>query len=319
VNFVSMAGRDAQFHQSILESQLSLVDGMPLVWLGRAAGIPFPERVAGSSMLVRLAAERSAAPLRIFFFGGEPGISELAARRITEFGPGLVAAGFHSPGFGSIESMSTPEVIAAINRARPDVLVLSLGAKKGHQWIARNHVHIEAPVITHLGAAVNFIAGSVRRSPVWMQGAGLEWLWRIGQEPKLFSRYWNDGIDLVTALWVRRRAYRPNHKDNTGHVSVDHESTPAGDRWSVSGPVTARTVHELEDVLRSRSPDKPVQVVDLAGVTELDAAGLGLLYASQFRWEPDQRPVLTCSTPGGMRLLRTHKAECLLSAGDNRI
>jgi N-acetylglucosaminyldiphosphoundecaprenol N-acetyl-beta-D-mannosaminyltransferase len=311
VNFVSMAGRDAQFRQAILESQLSLVDGMPLVWLGRATGIPFRQRVAGSSLLLRMAAERTA-PLRIFFFGGEPGIAELAASRIRDFGPGLVVAGFLDPGFGSIDSMSTPEIIEAINVARPDVLLLSFGAKKGHQWIARNHGRIDAPVITNLGAAINFIAGSVRRSPGWMQGAGLEWVWRIWQEPKLFSRYWNDGIELARALWNQPRTrFRRQDADR---FRVVRDSSKAN-HWSVNGPLTAPTVRELESVLYSRGPrDQQVQVVDLAGVTELDAAGLGLLYASQFRWEPGQRPVLVCSAPGGMRLLQMHKAECLLSA-----
>jgi N-acetylglucosaminyldiphosphoundecaprenol N-acetyl-beta-D-mannosaminyltransferase len=309
VNFVAMAGRDAQFRQAILESQLSLVDGMPLVWLGRATGIPFRQRVAGSSLLVRMAAERRAAPLRVFFFGGNPGISELAARRIQDFGPGLVVAGFHNPGFGSIDSISTPEIIDSINRANPDVLILSFGAMKGHQWIARNHGRIDAPVITHLGAAMNFIAGSVRRSPRWMQAAGLEWVWRIGQEPRLFSRYWNDGIDFAWALC--NQTLTRFRRQDTAHLRVERMS---GNHWSVSGPLTARTVRDLEPLLRSRSPgDQQVQVVDLAGVTELDAAGLGLLYASQFRWEPQLRPGLICSAPGGMRLLQMHRAECLLS------
>ena len=245
VNFVSMAGRDARFRQTILESQLSLVDGMPLVWLGRAQGIPFPERVAGSSLLVRLAAERRVEPLRVFFFGGEPGIGELAARRIQEFGSGLVVAGLYSPGFGSIDSMSTPEIIETINRARPDVLVLSFGANKGHQWIARNRARLDAPVITNLGAAINFIAGSVRRSPGWMQAAGLEWVWRIGQEPRLFSRYWNDGIDLARALRSHLMT-RYRHRARAAHLSVERKST-MDNHWSVRGPVTARTVEELED------------------------------------------------------------------------
>jgi N-acetylglucosaminyldiphosphoundecaprenol N-acetyl-beta-D-mannosaminyltransferase len=167
VNFISLADGDAAFRQTILHSQLSLVDGMPLVWLGRQLGIPFPERVAGSSLLERLARERVAAPLRVYFFGGEPGASELAARHIQEFGPGLVAVGHCDPGFGSIDSMSTPAIRAQINGSGADLLILSLGAKKGHQWIARNQAGLDVPVITHLGAAVNFIAGTVRRAPAW--------------------------------------------------------------------------------------------------------------------------------------------------------
>jgi N-acetylglucosaminyldiphosphoundecaprenol N-acetyl-beta-D-mannosaminyltransferase len=112
-----MAGHDPDFRESVLDCQLSLVDGMPLVWQGRRAGIPFSERVAGSSLLERLAAERRAAPIKVFF-GGEPGVSEKAARQISTFGPGLVAVGSFFPGFGSIDTMSTERSLR-ISIARP--------------------------------------------------------------------------------------------------------------------------------------------------------------------------------------------------------
>jgi N-acetylglucosaminyldiphosphoundecaprenol N-acetyl-beta-D-mannosaminyltransferase len=314
VNFVSMADADAAFRQTILASQLSLVDGMPLVWLGRQLGIPFPERVAGSSVLERLARERVAAPLKVYFFGGEPGVSELAARRIQDFGPGLVAVGFCDPGFGSIDSMSTPAISAQINRSGADLLILSLGAKKGHQWIARNHASLEVPVITHLGAAVNFIAGTVRRAPAWMQRSGLEWTWRIRQEPKLFRRYWTDGLFFLRALRQAGTANLGRTAAGTAAFSYGPVGT-TGDHWMLNGSLAAGNTAALNDFLQmATSGNQGNPTVDLSGVTSLDAQSLGLLYSFQFRRAPGVQSRLVCSSTDGLRLLRRHGAECLLSA-----
>jgi N-acetylglucosaminyldiphosphoundecaprenol N-acetyl-beta-D-mannosaminyltransferase len=313
VNFVSMAGRDAGFLEAVLDSQLSLVDGMPLVWLGRRSGIPFPQRVAGSSLLYRLAHDQHARPLRAYFFGGEPGVSETAARRLPDFGPGLEPAGFLFPGFGSMDSMSTPDIIDRINAARPDLLILSLGAKKGHQWIARNKHLLEAPVITHLGAAVNFVAGTLRRAPEWMQKAGLEWSWRISQEPQLLGRYWNDGLFFLRAVSQHAAAGSP-----PGHEDEAFRADPGPDgsnQWTLRGSLAGQNAARLEEFLRqtlAQTGHGPL--VDLAGITGLDARSLGLLYAYRYRCASGLPPRLVCSSSGGLRLLRRHRAECLLSA-----
>ena len=313
VNFVSMAGQDPDFRESVLDSQLSLVDGMPLVWQGRRAGIPFRERVAGSSLLERLAAERRAAPLKVFFFGGEPGVSEMAARQIPAFGPGLVSVGSFFPGFGSIDTMSTSEIITDINRARPDLLILSLGAKKGHQWIARNKALLEVPVITHLGAAVNFIAGTIRRAPVWMQNSGLEWLWRIRQEPQLFRRYWTDGLFFLGAL-RQQSAVAASAAQAEAPFSAEPVGTSAQNRWLVRGSMAGPNCSRFEDFVdQILSGPEGSPLIDLAGVTRLDARSLGVLYSLRYRSDSNIRPQLVCSSAEGLQLLRQQRADCLLS------
>lgn len=212
LNFLVMAQDDAAFRQSVLASGLSLADGMPVVWLSRLQGTPLPERVAGSTVFERLRAGAGQGtlgrPIKVYFFGGPPGVAEKACSVLNaELAAGrghMVGVGAFCPGFGSVADMSTPALIAAINASGADLLVVSLGAKKGQAWIMHNLDSLKVPVVSHLGAVVNFVAGTVQRAPLRWQRWGLEWLWRIRQEPALFQRYWSDGQALVRLFWNAR-------------------------------------------------------------------------------------------------------------------
>lgn len=205
LNFLVMAQEDEAFRQSVLASGLSLADGMPVVWLSRLQGTPLPERVAGSTVFEQLRAGAGQSiigrPIKVYFFGGPPGVAEKASAMLNaehgRAGGHMVGVGAFCPGFGSVADMSTPEVIAAINASGADFLVVALGAKKGQAWIMHNLSQLTVPVVSHLGAVVNFVAGTVERAPLKWQRSGLEWLWRIRQEPALFKRYWSDGIAFI--------------------------------------------------------------------------------------------------------------------------
>lgn len=207
VNFVVLAARDAAFRRSLEASDLCVADGAPLVWLSRfLARSALPERVAGADVFQALAAH-PAPPLRVYLFGGPPGVAQEAAATINARGSGLLCVGYDSPGFGDVASMSAPEQIDPINAARPDLLVVALGAQKGQAWILHNLYRLEVPVVSHLGAVVNFAAGRLARAPAWVAQGGFEWLWRIGQEPALWRRYTSDGwrlLGLVWRDWLRR-------------------------------------------------------------------------------------------------------------------
>lgn len=216
VNFVVSAQHDAAFRDSLFESQLCVADGTPLVWIARLLRLPLRERVAGADVFQALR-EHAGPPLGVYFFGGPPGVAERACAVLNAEGRGLCCVGYQSPGFGSVESMSTPEQLQHIRAARPDFLVVSLGARKGQAWIRRNRHAIDVPVVSHLGAVVNFVAGAVARAPAWMGAAGIEWCWRIAQEPALWRRYASDGWQLLRLvatqvppqLWRERRRLRP--------------------------------------------------------------------------------------------------------------
>lgn len=200
LNFLIASQSDPMFRDSVIHSDLSVMDGMPLVWMARLLGIPVPERVAGSSLFDALGKD-GGSPLKIYFFGGPDGVAEIACQKLNATSR-MRCVGFQSPGFVSVEEMSDHWRIDAINASAPDFVVVALGARKGQEWIERNRSRVHAPVISHLGAVVNFVAGSVARAPVWMQRIGLEWLWRVWQEPVLWRRYWCDGLAFIT-LFVR--------------------------------------------------------------------------------------------------------------------
>jgi N-acetylglucosaminyldiphosphoundecaprenol N-acetyl-beta-D-mannosaminyltransferase len=200
LNFLITSQRDEAFRNSVIRSDLSLADGMLIVWLAKAIGLPITERVAGSDVFEALRQKSDAAKLKVFFFGGPPGVAERAAERINREDGGMECVGYESPGFGSVEEMSSDATIDKINGSGAVFLVVSLGAIKGQAWIELNRSRLKVPVMSHLGAVVNFVAGNVRRAPVWMQKTGLEWLWRVKEEPSLWRRYFSDAIALVKLI-----------------------------------------------------------------------------------------------------------------------
>lgn len=202
LNFLIGCRTDSEFRDSVINSDLSIADGMPLVWIARWLGIPIRERVPGSGLFEQLRKETSN-PLSVYFFGGLEGVAEAACQRLNAGPSGLVCAGFESPAIESIEEMSSDESIARINKSGADFLVVSLGAKKGQAWIERNRARISVPVISYLGAVLNFAAGRVNRAPAWIQNMGLEWLWRIKEERGLWRRYAFDGLEFLRLLVTR--------------------------------------------------------------------------------------------------------------------
>lgn len=283
LNFLMMARRDCAFRESVLRSNLVIADGMPLVWTAKMLGIPIVERVAGSDVFEVLRDAVSAdEPIKVYFFGGPEGVAEQAAQQLNQQHGGLYCVGFFSPGFVSVEAMSTPEQIAAINASGADFLVVSLGAKKGQEWIMRNRERLQVPIISHLGAVLNFEAQTVRRAPVWMQHAGMEWLWRIGQEPSLWQRYTRDGWAFVKwwfgcilphMVWLR--AHRPCQGVIKGQILVQKQD--AGCRLVVTGAICNPVMPEIRTALRESLACRGDVTLDMAQSSYLSSGFLGLL------------------------------------------
>ncbi|PHS26826.1 MAG: hypothetical protein COA83_02065 [Methylophaga sp.] len=201
LNFVIATQADDAFFQSIVDSDLSVADGMPLIWVAKLLGIPIAERVAGSTLFDELSKQKNKAEkINVFFFGGQEGIAELAHQKLNENSLGMISCGYYDPGFVSVTEMSTENIINTINDCDPDFIVVALGARKGQEWIQQNRDELNAAVISHLGAVINFVAGNVERAPVMWQRLGVEWLWRIRQEPTLWKRYLFDGLAFLRLL-----------------------------------------------------------------------------------------------------------------------
>ncbi len=228
LNFLIASHKDPAFRDSVINSDLSVPDGMPLIWMARLLNIPLKERVAGSSLFeeLRNLGREDGKKISVYFFGGPKGIAEEACNNLNEENKGMRGVGHMCPGFGSVDDMSTPEIIDAINTSNADFLVVALGARKGQAWIEQNRERINVPVISHLGAVVNFIAGTVNRAPLWMQKSGLEWLWRMKEEKGLWKRYLYDGLALIKLFITHILPYKLfqicNHACIT-HLKLDVE------------------------------------------------------------------------------------------------
>lgn len=206
INWVAEAHRDKYFQQSILDSDIAVLDGKPLLWFAKLKRLPFTETVPGSTLVEALLLEQSVKQVKIFLLGGEDGVAERAMKKVNRAALGIRIVGAVKAGFGSVEEMSGERLISQINEAKPDLLLIALGAKKGMAWITRNRASLSnVKVVSHLGATINYLAGTVKRAPKWMQYCGLEWLWRIVQEPKLFHRYYSDAkiiiYLIIRGLW----------------------------------------------------------------------------------------------------------------------
>lgn len=282
LNFLVGCLSDDAFRDSVIESDLSIADGTPIVWVASLLGIPLRERVSGSGLFEELRGGNQGR-IAIYFFGGLEGVAEAACRRLNSEPSGLVCVGYECPGFGSVDDLSSDEAIARINASGADFVVVSLGARKGQAWIARNRDRLFAPVISHLGAVMNFVAGTVRRAPRWLQQLGLEWLWRIKEEPGLWRRYFADGlvflrllVTRVVPLWWINSCHRPARSALDG---VDMELIDRGTDVVIRlrGAWVVENLRPLRECF-SREELAPRDIrLELEQVSYVDSAFIGLL------------------------------------------
>jgi len=305
VNFLIACRSDDAFRSSLINSDLSVADGMPLVWLARLMGIPIRERVAGSTLFDALRS-RPEKPLAVYFFGGPDGVAQLAAAKLDLERKGLACAGYESPGFGSIDELSSDAVIQRINASRADVLVVSLGARKGQAWIERNREHLNVPVISHLGAVLHFAAGTVERAPAWMQRHGLEWLWRIKEQPGLWQRYFRDGLALLALLvtraipyaWYLRRRAPPAGR---GAARLETKEDAHNYVIRLQGAWSRSNIARLRRCFHHAALSGKRVRLDLGGVTYVDSAFVGLLMLLQGHQRRHGRHLLIASAAATVR------------------
>ena len=198
------------------DAAMIVADGAPLIAVSRLLGKALPERVAGSDLTPRLLEMASAqfAPgdkkLRVFLLGAGPGVADRAAEKIHQRWPGVEVVGTNCPPLGfEHDEAENQRILAAITAAKPDVLLVGLGAPKQELWVHRHHERIDARVALCIGATIDFLAGEKSRSPVWLQQIGMEWAHRLASEPRrLASRYARDTWifpQLVFAEWFSSR------------------------------------------------------------------------------------------------------------------
>jgi N-acetylglucosaminyldiphosphoundecaprenol N-acetyl-beta-D-mannosaminyltransferase len=320
-DFLRLIRSDPEFRDAVLANDLSIIDGMPLVWLARALGVPARDRVCGSDLFDALMHQTSRR-FSAFFFGATDEIGRRVRERLDDDRSGLRCAGVYAPGFGSIESMSIPSILESINKTAPDLLAVSVGARKGLLWLSRNEHLLTAPIICNLGATINFVAGNVRRAPARFQRYGLEWLWRIKEEPQLYVRY---ALDLATLLSVLIREILPCmiaralHQPSPTQLSaarLQHSHRASEDLLVFSGPWTKDNLAPLRAALTAATHNGSDIIVDLDGVTFVDAAFLGqILLAYGYQRRMHRGFVLCASNKRIKRMLQRHGCGFLLTIG----
>lgn len=302
VNFLIESRSDDAFRNAVLHSDLSVADGMPLVWLARLIGIPLRERVAGATLFEALRGGEGR-PLGVYFFGGRDGVAEAAGRRLAREAKGLVYVGHESPGYGSVEEMSSDETIRRINAANADLLVVSLGARKGQAWIERNRSRLDVPVVSHLGAVVDFTAGTVRRAPPWMQNAGLEWLWRIKEQPSLWRRYVGDGLALAMLLFTRVLPYVWYMRSRAHRADASVEVSDASHAYVIvlCGAWTRANIAQLRRCFTAAAQSGKDVRLDMTAVSHVDSAFVGLAMLLRGYLQQRGRRLAILPVPGPVR------------------
>ena len=201
VHSIMECRRSEEVRRTFNQAGMVTPDGMPLVWVARAMGHHDVGRVYGPDlMLAVLRRERH----RHFFYGGGPGVAERLAGAVMTRYPKLEVAGFIEPPFAPLDELCTPAVAQAINAGSADIVWVGMSSPKQDLWMTRMRPLLDAPVLIAVGAAFDFHTGRVRQAPAWIQRSGLEWLFRLGTEPRrLWRRYLVDNPWFVWELFLQ--------------------------------------------------------------------------------------------------------------------
>jgi len=284
LNFLVTSLSDPEFREALLESDLSPPDGIAIVWVARLLGLPIKERAAGADLLDRLQTRGAGNRLSVFLFGGATGVAAEAGAKINARAGYLSCVGTLDPGFCEVEEMSKDHILEAINSSGADFLALSLGAKKGLLWLQRNSDRLTTPVRSHLGAAINFQAGTLKRAPAVLRAWGFEWLWRIKEQRYLWKRYHHDGLVLLRllltrvlplAVLTRWQQLRSRHAAQELRIEITpHERSIV---ISLCGAASLNNVQKATlDFLQALAENKDV-IIDLSETRQIDSRFLGLL------------------------------------------
>lgn len=185
-----LARSDAALRPAYNGSFLTTPDGMPLVWLGRWHGHRGITRVYGPDLMEAVCDAGRAAGLRHYFFGGEPGVAEQLRAKLAARFPGLQVVGTYTPPFRPLNPEEAAALRADVAAQRPDVIWIGLSTPKQEKFMAEYAPLLDAGLLIGVGAAFDFLSGRVPQAPRWMQRSGLEWLFRLGTEPRrLWKRY----------------------------------------------------------------------------------------------------------------------------------
>jgi N-acetylglucosaminyldiphosphoundecaprenol N-acetyl-beta-D-mannosaminyltransferase len=214
---------DAGLHDAVHGAALVLPDGQPLVWALRALGHPIRRRVYGPDLMAAYCGRSATTGIRLFLYGGrnQGALVQLALNLRRRY-PGVQIVGGYSPPFRELSAEEQDVVVAEINQAAPDVVWVGIGVPKQEKWMAAMRDRLRAPVLIGVGAAFDFHAGLVPQAPRWMQNAGLEWLYRLIQEPgRLWRRYLTHNPRFLAGFARQYARHRRARRRRGGRAARD--------------------------------------------------------------------------------------------------
>lgn len=209
VDHIVQLERDGELAEVYKSADLILTDGQPLLWIAKWYGTPIKEKISGSDLFPRLCELAAQKGYKMYFLGAAEGVAAKAAENLMARFPGLQVVGTYSPPFGfERNEVEIEKIISQIKEVSPHILIVGLGSPKQELFMLHNREELEVPLSLGLGASLDFEAGVIKRAPKWMADHGLEWIYRIFQDPKrLAKRY------LVNDMKIIRLAFKYKEKD----------------------------------------------------------------------------------------------------------
>lgn len=284
-DFLVQSQDDLELRRILFESHLVLCDGAPLLWASKLLGNPLPGGVAGTDiapLIVRIAAERGH---RLFLLGATPESTQRAIASLRQQHPQLIVAGHYSPPFKQLIEMTHDEVLRHIAAARPDILLVALGALKQEKWIAMHYRTLGVPVNIGVGATFDFLIAPARKISAWRQRPWVRWFFRLWKSPRLpplrmLKDCWVFGTGLFVQRWRLRTREHEIWKRSVSsrrHSEINWQSIRLPESLDV---MTAR-----EDLLLVDQPfaDGRHCLLEADGVEFIDSTGVGLLIGLQKR------------------------------------
>lgn len=279
VDFIMQAWRDPEMQRILIEADLVVADGGPIVWLSQLFGPRLKQRVTGSDLTPMLAEAASQDGRAVYLLGGAPEVGERATAVLTKRYPGLRIAGRYSPPLADVLSMNHGEILERIREAHPALLLVAFGAPKQEKWINMHFRQWVVPVSIGIGGTLDFLAGQQIRAPRWVQKIGQEWIWRWGTDPKRLTRRYLSNLGFLGAAVLKLLRAKRSRATSAARVAVP---SAAAQRWAGAETVSfdpmpdeaaAREARTRWRGLGARGP----LIVDLSRLTWLNSLELGVL------------------------------------------
>jgi N-acetylglucosaminyldiphosphoundecaprenol N-acetyl-beta-D-mannosaminyltransferase len=277
VNFLVNALRIPELHRVLSSCDVVVPDGMPLVWGSRLMGQPLQDRVCGSDLVPRLAELSHKKGYSIYFLGAREENSRRAVERLQQQYPNMRVAGRDCPLTVTLDSPENAAILERVRQANPDILLVAFGNPKQDLWLSRFRDQINVPVTMGIGGSLEMVAGFVQRAPRFLQKTGMEWLYRLVQEPRrLAGRYFRDFTGFFLPLGRQWASLALQGKPRTlTNLTLNHTGDVTVLR--LEGGLSAQDMARICALLESDPDPRRHLLMEMSQIHYLGADALAVL------------------------------------------